>query len=82
MPEIEPDAPISGVCAWMSLAMKANPPMMPQREIERQEPRAAERLLDVVAEHPEEDHVAENVHQIGVQELVGEKGRDRRARPE
>ena len=36
---------------------------MPHSEIEAEEAPAAKLPLDVVAEHPEEDHVAEKVHE-------------------
>ena len=32
-----------------------------------------ERVLDVIAEHPEEDHVAGEMPEIGVQESVGDE---------
>src|SRR5258708_12042887 len=34
---------------------------------------ATERPLDVVAEHPQEDHVADDVREIGMEELVCEE---------
>ena len=62
-PAIAPEAPISGIFECGSLATKASPPTMPHSEIEGEKAPAAERLLDVVAEHPQEDHVAEHVHE-------------------
>ena len=34
----------------------------------------AERVLDIVAEHPQEQHVAAEVEDVGVQEGIGEVG--------
>ena len=42
-----------------------------------QEAQAAERLLDIVGEHPEEDQVADQMHDVGMQELVGEERQPR-----
>ena len=54
-------------------------------EVEEEEADLAERVLDVVAEDPEEEHVAEQVHPAAVQEHRRERGQepalpDRRAR--
>ena len=51
-----------------------------RREVEDEVARAAERPLDVVAEHPQKDHVAEEVPDIGMNELIGDERRDRRER--
>src|SRR5438067_7594393 len=42
-------------------------------EIEYEVAGAAEHPFDVVAEHPQEDHVAEDVRNIGVQELISDE---------
>src|SRR5262249_59857475 len=39
---------------------------------------AAERPLDVVAEHPQQDHVTDDVREIGMEELVREQGYESR----
>ena len=47
------------------------------QQIEREEAPAAERLLDIVGEHPDEDQVADQMHDVGMQELVGEQRQPR-----
>ena len=52
-------------------------------QVEDEEADVAERILDVVGEHPEEDHVAGEVPEIGMEEGIGEQRRHvghRRAR--
>jgi hypothetical protein len=51
------------------------------KKIESEIAPAAERPFDVVAEHPQEHHVAEEVRNIRVEELVGEDRRERRHPP-
>src|SRR5262249_44343993 len=49
-----------------------------RQQVEDEVASAAERALDIVAEHPQEDHVAGEMRDVGVQELVGhERGRRR-----
>ena len=79
-PEIEPDAPISGTFEPGSLNTKASAAERADHEIERQEAPAAERLLDIVGEHPDEDQIADQVHDVGMQELVGEQRQPRAER--
>src|SRR2546427_738350 len=45
------------------------------RQIEEQEPRAAHRRFDVVAEDPQIQHVPSKVHPAAMEEHGGEKGR-------
>ena len=47
---------------------------MPVSEIEEQELEPAETILDIVAEDPQEQHVAEQMHPAAVQEHRGEDG--------
>src|SRR5579864_9298203 len=49
-------------------------------QIETEEAPATERLLDVIAEHEQEEHVAENVHEIAMHEHRGEQREERRQR--
>ena len=44
-------------------------------QVEAEEPDAAEAVLDVVAEDPQVEHVAEQVQPAAVQELAGHEGR-------
>ena len=46
----------------------------PAEEVEDDEAHAAERVLDVVPEDPEEQHVAEQVEPVGVHEHGRERG--------
>ena len=41
------------------------------RQIEKEKPHVSHGVLDVVAEDPEEQHVAGEVHDVGVQEHIG-----------
>src|SRR5262245_64844360 len=50
----------------------------PAEKIEGKIADAAERPLDVVAEHPQEDHVADEVCDIGMEELVSDEGDESR----
>ena len=50
------------------------PPAIAQSEIEEQEAEMAERVLDIVAEHPEEQHVAAEMEDVAVQEGIGDVG--------
>jgi hypothetical protein len=50
----------------------------PAEQIEREEPAMAARVLDVVPEHPEIEHVAGEVHEPAVQEHRGQQGQRRR----
>lgn len=43
-------------------------------EIENQEAQMSHRILDIVAEDPEEDHVAGEMPEAGVDEGIGEVG--------
>ena len=43
------------------------------QEIEDEVAEVAERVLDVVGEHPQEDHVAEEVPEVAVEEGVGDE---------
>lgn len=49
----------------------------PGKEIEHDEPHVAERVLDVVAEYPEVEHVPREVKKAAVQEHGGEHTRHR-----
>ncbi len=73
-----PEAPTSGVAASGALTAKTSAGNNAAGEIENQEADAAHRLFDVVAENPQEQHVAGNVQEAAVQEHVGEKRRVRR----
>src|SRR5206468_7854829 len=48
-------------------------------EVEPEESQPPQALLDVVAEHPEKDHVAEKMHEVGVQKLIAEQRQDRKS---
>ena len=43
------------------------------QQVEDEKAQPAERPLDVVAEHPQEDHVADDVPDVGMEELVGDE---------
>src|SRR5258708_32020549 len=47
-------------------------------EIECEIPSTAEHPFDIVAEHPQEDHVAHDVRDIRMKELVGDDGEESR----
>ena len=70
-----PDAPISGACE--SGATKPCGKCAGDRaeQVEDEVAEMAERILDIVAEHPQEQHVAAEMEDVGVQEGVGEVGR-------
>src|SRR5438445_9969734 len=46
----------------------------PGRQIENEIAPTTERPLNVVPEHPEKDHVAEEMADIGMEELIGDEG--------
>ena len=74
MPAIAPDAPISSILECGSLASEDQPADDAGTADRRRDKRsAAERPLDVVAEHPQEDHVAEEMPDVGMEELVGDR---------
>src|SRR5713101_10045059 len=52
----------------------------PGRKIENEIARTTERPLNVVPEHPEKDHVAEEMADIGMEELIGDERRQWRQR--
>ena len=82
-PATAPEAPISPVVELGSLKHEGNAGADAAGQIEGEEAPMPERLLDVVAEHKQENHVAENVHEIGMQELLGdERERLPAARPD
>ena len=68
MPDIAPDAPISGTRLPGSVAAWASPAEDAADEEEGQEADPPEPVLHVVAEDPQEQHVEAQVDQVGVQE--------------
>ena len=57
------------------MATWVRPASAPPDQVERQEAGPAEAILDVVAEDPQVEHVAEQVEPAAVQELAGHQRR-------
>src|SRR5260221_8684727 len=60
------------------MANKDEPADDTAEEIECEIPSTAEHPFDIVAEHPQEDHVAHDVRDIRMKELVGDDGEESR----
>ena len=73
-PEIAPLAPTNGVCDPVSIAKWDSVANTAGGQVKRQVFHMAERILDVVAKHPQEKHIAGEVHQPAVDEHGGEYG--------
>ena len=56
-----------------SVEAKISPPQATGEKIEGKIPQAPQRALDVVPEHPEEDHVAEDMGEIRMEELISQE---------
>ena len=69
-----PDAPISGACELRRRHAVHEGAGDGAQQIEDQVAEMAERVLDIVAEHPQEQHVAAEVEDVAVQEGVGDVG--------
>ncbi len=77
-PATAPLAPISGTDEFGLHDGVRQAGDHPARDVEQQEPDVPHRVLDVIAEHPQEQHVGADVHDIAVKEHVGQQRRPRR----
>ena len=74
MPAIAPDAPISGICESGADQAVRESASSRAKQVEDKEADVAERVLDIVAEHPEKQHVAAEMEDVAMQERVGDVG--------
>ena len=65
----------AAACEAGSIHACARPPATPHSEIEDEKLEMPHGVLDVVAEHPQEQHVGEQVQDVAVQEHVGDQRR-------
>ena len=80
-PEIAPDAPSVGITESGSTRICAKLAITPGDEVEDEEQPVADAVLDVVAEDPQEEHVAGEVEPAAVHEHAPEQGQLDRRRP-
>ena len=73
MPATAPLAPISGSSEFGIIQEWSSAGEDPAHQIEHDEAHMAHGVLDIVAEHPEEQHVAEQMDPAAVQEHVGDQ---------
>ena len=81
MPAIAPEAPINSILCMQGVGHEDEPADDTAEQVEGQKTQAAQRPLDVVAEHPQEHHVAEDMHDVGMEELIGDERRECRHPP-
>ena len=72
-PATAPLAPISGMSTVGHDPGVEQAGEDPARQIENEEPHVPHGVLDVVAEHPQEQHVADEMQNVAVEEHVGEQ---------